>query len=349
MKLLICTQVMDKDHPILGFFHRWIEEFAKHCEAVHVICLFEGKHSLPQNVHVHSLGKEKGRSRIKYLLRFYSLVWKLRKEYDNVFVHMNQIYVILGAPLWRILGKKIGLWYAHGSTSFSLHVAEKFVHSVITSTPEGFRVRSKKIHLVGQGIDTHQFSYVDSPHDSSNVRIIFVGRISPVKQCEVLIDAVRIIKEQGVLCNVVLVGEPSTQEYYNQLQKQCKKNGLEGVVKFTGGVPNTSIAEYLKEVDVFANTSVTGSLDKTGLEALSAGVPVITANEAYAELFGQYRERLMYSKGSAQELAERILLLHKAPDRKVLIRELAKKIHNSYDIEAFATRVIGALILEETK
>ena len=59
MKLLIVTQAIDSEHPILGFFHRWVEEFAKHCEHVHVICLQAGKHSLPANVTVHSLGKER--------------------------------------------------------------------------------------------------------------------------------------------------------------------------------------------------------------------------------------------------------------------------------------------------
>ena len=46
MKLLIMTQAVDQNDPVLGFFHRWIEEFSRHCERVHVICLKEGEHSL---------------------------------------------------------------------------------------------------------------------------------------------------------------------------------------------------------------------------------------------------------------------------------------------------------------
>jgi len=58
MKLLVVTQVVDTEDPVLGFFVRWVEELAKHVESVEVICLREGKHMLPVNVHVHSLGKE---------------------------------------------------------------------------------------------------------------------------------------------------------------------------------------------------------------------------------------------------------------------------------------------------
>ena len=35
MKLLIITQKVDSADPILGFFHQWVEEFAKHCEFGH--------------------------------------------------------------------------------------------------------------------------------------------------------------------------------------------------------------------------------------------------------------------------------------------------------------------------
>ena len=113
MRLLIVTQAVDTEDSALGFFHRWIQEFATHCESVHVICLKEGAHDLPANVSIHTLGKEGGRSRVKYVTRFYRYVFGLRAEYDAVFVHMNPEYVILGGAYWRLTGKKIALWYVH--------------------------------------------------------------------------------------------------------------------------------------------------------------------------------------------------------------------------------------------
>ena len=64
MKLLIITQKVDRNDPILGFFHRWLEEFAKNCEQVTVICLYKREYNLPGNVKVLSLGKESGGGRI---------------------------------------------------------------------------------------------------------------------------------------------------------------------------------------------------------------------------------------------------------------------------------------------
>ena len=38
MKLLIITQAIDENNPVMGFFVRWVEEFSKHCEKITVIC-----------------------------------------------------------------------------------------------------------------------------------------------------------------------------------------------------------------------------------------------------------------------------------------------------------------------
>src|SRR3989338_1080292 len=39
IRLLICTQAVDKGDPILGFFHQWVAEFALYASEVHAICL----------------------------------------------------------------------------------------------------------------------------------------------------------------------------------------------------------------------------------------------------------------------------------------------------------------------
>ena len=50
MKLLIITQKIDLEDSNLSFFHRWVEKFAENLDKVYVICLWEGRHNLPENV-----------------------------------------------------------------------------------------------------------------------------------------------------------------------------------------------------------------------------------------------------------------------------------------------------------
>src|SRR4051812_42401773 len=131
MRLLVVTQAVDLDNPVLGFFHSWIEEIAKHFESVVVVCLFEGRHALPSNGEVFSLGKEKKETnRALYTQRFLALVWGLRSKYDSVFVHMNQEYVLAAGWIWILLGKRIYLWRNHYAGSIATDVAAAFCTKV---------------------------------------------------------------------------------------------------------------------------------------------------------------------------------------------------------------------------
>jgi hypothetical protein len=144
MNLLVTTQIVDSTDPRLGFFHQWLEEFAKHCEHVEVICLYEGTHALPQNVSVHSLGKEKrAASSVAYAYRFLRLSYKLRNQYSAVFVHMNPEYVVLGSVFWCLWNKRIGLWYLHKSVNLKLRLATLLADVIFTASEESFRLKSR--------------------------------------------------------------------------------------------------------------------------------------------------------------------------------------------------------------
>ena len=309
MKLLILTQAVDENNPILGFFLDWIKEFAKHCESVIVICLFKGKHNLPANVRVLSLGKEDGVSRIKYLIRFYKYIWQEKDNYEAVFVHMNQIYVILGGLLWKLWRKKIGFWYAHGHVPFTLRIAEKIADNIFASTSSGFRIKSKKLNIVGQGIDTEKFLPDTNKKPNDKFKIISIGRISPTKDYETLINAIELIKKEVENIEVKIIGEPGTPEqkiYLENLKRIIQEKKLEKTIYLVGAVANRNIISFLQEVDLFVNTSHTGSLDKAIVEAMACGLPILTCNEALEEVLGDNKVMLMFEKKNINQLAEKI-------------------------------------------
>src|SRR5574340_1084834 len=107
MRLLILTQKLDSRDGVLGFTHDWVAEFARQCERVIVVALEVGEYDLPGNVKVLSLGKENGRSKLKYVFNFYKYVWQERKNYDAVLVHMNKEYAVMAGWLWRVMGKRV--------------------------------------------------------------------------------------------------------------------------------------------------------------------------------------------------------------------------------------------------
>ena len=275
MRVLIVTQVVDTEHPILVFFHRWLEEFAKHCEQVTVICLQEGAHALPDNVKVYSLGKEVGKSRLTYLIRFYKLIISLRHEHDSVFVHMNQIYVLLGAPLWRLWRKRVGLWYMHGTVTWSLRLAEKLVDVIFTGSPESFRLPSKKVVVTGHGIDTGRFAPQTGPKD---LDLITVGRITESKNLIALIDILREVRQEHEVTLSIVGGALTEGEraYEAKLRSHIEQYDLEHAVQFLGRIPQAGLPETLARAKVFVTAAQNGSLDKAVLEAMACGLPVVS-------------------------------------------------------------------------
>ncbi len=323
MRLLIITQKIDINDSILGFFHSWVQEFAKHTEKLTVICLQKGEYDLPDNVSVYSLGKENSNfqfpisnssifKRINYIYRFYGLIWQKRKEYDTIFVHMNPEYAVLAGWLWKLWHKKVALWYTHKQVDLKLRLAEKIVDVIFTASKESFRLPSNKLKITGHGIDLEKFQPSKSKNSNSGVKfkILSVGRISPSKDYETLIKALKILKMQGFLFRTKIVGGPvydSDKVYYERLKNLVKNENLESEIEFIGPIPNNKIVDYYNDADIFVHMSQTGSLDKVVLEAMACGLIIISNNDAVVrDVLIEYKEYLSYPKHDSNALVERI-------------------------------------------
>ena len=348
MKLLILTQIVDANDDVLGFMHGWIAEFAKHCEKVTVVCLKKGEVALPGNVRVYSLGKEKKYTnfkKIRYTLNFYKYIWQNRNDYDIVFVHMNYEYVNLGGIFWRLLGKKVGLWYAHGYAPIGLKTAEKLVHAIFTSTKSGCRINSHKINVIGQGIDVEKFKSL-KPAGKPRNEIISIGRISPSKDYGTLISAVEVLKNKGVKIKVRIIGGPATESdknYFNELSRTVDEKKLRDEIEFVGPVANREILKFLQSAALFVNMGQTGSLDKAMVEAMSAELPVLSCNEAMLEVFSDYKNELMYPKKDYKKLAEKIEYIINLPDEQYLKmgENLRRLVIDNHSLTKFINKILN--------
>jgi glycosyltransferase involved in cell wall biosynthesis len=305
MRLLIVTQAVDTYDPVLGFFHRWIEELATHYEHVEVICLREGKHALPNSVRVHSLGKESGRkSRLRYALRFLALVARLRSEYDMVLVHMNQEYVLLGGFVWKLFGKRIYMWRNHYAGSWLTALAVALCTKVFCTSAYSYTAKFKKAVLMPVGVDTDTFKPVPEtkrvPHS-----ILSLGRIAPSKNIHVLISALRTLNEQQIdfTCDIYGDALPKDTPYLEGLKKSVAEARLSERVHFLGPVKHTDTPAVYSAHQIFVNTSRSGMYDKTILEAAACGCVVLASSRDFAKLADI---EFSFREGDVAELAEKL-------------------------------------------
>lgn len=343
MKLLILTQKIDINDDLLGFMHGWVAALAQRFDEITVIALGVGQYSLPVNVRVLSLGKESGVSKTKYLTRFYRYVWRERKNYDSVFVHMNQEYVILGGLFWRMLGKKITLWRNHKFGGFWARIAVAFSHIVFCTSKFAFVARYKKTKLMPVGVDTDFFK-PDPKIKKAPESILFFGRISPVKKVDLLVDALNILNKENINFAARIVGDAPVRDkdYLVSVKQRVKDYGLDGKIKFIEGVPYGQAPVIFNRNEVFINLTSAGSLDKTIFEAMACGNLVLMSNESLA---GELDDGLFFKDGKAADLAKKIkdfLFLSEA-DKRLNTEAARDYVVKKHSLNKLISELVGCL------
>ncbi|MEK7063178.1 MAG: glycosyltransferase family 4 protein [Patescibacteria group bacterium] len=324
MRLLIVCQAVDSAHPNLGFFVRWIAEFAKHADVV-VIANEVGEHALPANVTVHSLGKERGVGRIGRYATFFSLITSL--QYDEVFCHMNPEFVIAGSAWWLPMQKRVILWYVHGKVSLRLRFALAFVHRAATVNAESLRIRSPKVVYLGHGIDTEYYKPgYRLRHDEHSV--LTVGRIAPSKRLELVIEAVRTATSLGVPIRASIIGGAGVSadsEYAERVRREAEAANI----RYLGPQSTDFVRDAVSAADLFLNVSTTNSVDKAVLEAMAGGTVPITTNPAFRAILEPLG--LFVADATPEALAVKIEEVLQRPDFEELrtqVREEVVKNHN---------------------
>ena len=304
MRLLFITQKIDRYDDVLGFVHGWLNHLSKVFENIYVVCLEKGKVDLPNNVEVFSLGKEGGRSRIKYMWRFFKYIFSLRNKYNGVFVHMNPEYVILGAIFWRLWNKKIVLWYNHTYGTWRAKAGMALAHTVCHTSQYSFTSGIRKSRIMPTGIDTERFRPRDDSERIEN-SILYLGRISPVKDMGTLLDAAVILDKENFNFVLDVYGEafPRDEEYFKDMKDKAGTLVKKGKVKFCGAVSNIDAPKIFSTHEVSVNLTPAGNFDKTVFETMACGSLPMASSKAFEYILPpEYR----FKEKDPRDLADKI-------------------------------------------
>jgi len=323
MKILVITQKINKNDPILGFFHTWIEKLSQKFERVIVICLERGEYQLPDNVEVLSFGKEKGKNKLKHLVLFFYFSLKNLFRYDAVFVHMNQEYVLMGGLIWKIFGKKIYLWRNHKIGDIFTDIAAELCDKIFCTSPHSYTAKFKKTILMPVGIDTDKFYPFKNTEIRRQNSVLFLGRFDPVKRVDLFVNALIILKNRGLDFEAKIYGDPTkgNEDYHKKLIAEIKNNfGAE--VEILGGIPNDLTPKIYNEHEIYVNLTRPGSFDKTILEAAACGTIAIMTNHSFEN--DKFSE--LETRGYAEDVADRIEYWLKADE--LVLSETRRLLQN---------------------
>ncbi len=111
------------------------------------------------------------------------------------------------------------------------------------------------------------------------LKILAVGRVTPVKGLEHLVAAAGLLRRAGVPLQVTIVGPLDEPEYLNFLKDKANALGMREQVRFTGRVAHGhQLWEHYRGADVFVLPSLSEGTPNVISEAMAKGLPIIASN-----------------------------------------------------------------------
>ena len=104
-------------------------------------------------------------------------------------------------------------------------------------------------------------------------KIIFLGRIAPVKNLEKLIQEFHVLDDLDVI--LVLAGPVDDHKYFHKLKTLINSLGIEDRVVWTGPLFGVDKACLFHDGDIFVLPSINENFGIAAAEAMTAGLPVI--------------------------------------------------------------------------
>lgn len=220
--------------------------------------------------------------------------WRLLRTSGVGTVLVNTITTPLWFPLARMAGLKVvcHLHEAEGAVAtpvrWAMHLPLQLCHSVIansaytkevlSNSSRGLSSRVAVVHNTVPGPDA-----VVPPRSTldSELRLLYVGRLSHRKGPHVAISAVSLLRDRGITVRLDIVGAvfPGNEKYQEELESLVAEKGLFEKVRFHGF--QQSVWPHFADCDIVLVPSVgEESFGNTAVEAALSGRPVVASDQS---------------------------------------------------------------------
>jgi glycosyltransferase involved in cell wall biosynthesis len=193
-----------------------------------------------------------------------------------------------------------------------------------------------RLHIVHCGVEPALFQPVR--HQGEGTRLLFVGRLAGVKGLPVMLQAMAELKRRRPDIKLTVAGDGPERK---SLEAMAERLGVKDRVDFLGYRSQSQVRELLAQTDVFVLASFAEGVPVVLMEAMAAGVPVVSSHIAgIPELVEDGVSGYLVPPGDPAALVERVdELLGDAALRNRLGAEGRRKVERDYNIAVEAERL----------
>jgi glycosyltransferase involved in cell wall biosynthesis len=196
---------------------------------------------------------------------------------------------------------------------------------------------------VPKGVDSNLFSPHGPDHRAAlgldgKFVVLAVGRLVPIKNVALLIDAMRLVGERQPAAHLLIAGEGPAR---SSLDRQVAAHGLENAVTFAGYQPLTELPAYYRAADVFALPSQFDNSPNVVLEAMSSGLPVVATDVGGVRGFIESGGGELVPPANAQRFADALIDWLESAERRAAAAALNRRVVlERYSWRASAKRLL---------
>jgi glycosyltransferase involved in cell wall biosynthesis len=218
----------------------------------------------------------------------------------------------------------------------------------ISISKDGLRdaafLEARRTALVPNGIpDVWQKRPLQRNH--SLPQILFLAMVCEEKGAGVLIEACRILANEGVKFSCKIAGRASSNQELNKLRKMAQ--GLDHILEFVGPVTGDRKWDLFGQSDIFCFPTyyASESFGLVAVEAMMTGLPVVTSDwRALPEIVDEGKTGFLVPVKDAIATAERLRRLLDDPAlRRSLGEHSRERFLRDYRVDVFRRNMEAAL------
>lgn len=291
---------------------------------------------LERNIPIHYIGKKKGFS--------LSAMFRLFRALDTFapdVVHTHQ-YACVYTALWPLLRKKPFLHTFHTlpeveNKRLIRRLLTRYLVRAGIMTPVAISAENRRMIAAYYGIASDRVPVVPNPVDVQRFtsaakipdgvfRFITAGRFSAVKNQKMMFRAFAAFLSEGFEGRLVLLGKGEEEANLRVLADDLQ---IADRIDYAGYVPN--VEDYLANADVFLLSSHYEAQPLSILEAMAAGLPIISTD------VGGVRDivtdnGILVPPGDTDAMAQAMVQLYTQPERYAKLAACSSRNAAAYDI-----------------